>query len=695
MPPVTLAQALQVGLQHHQTGNLSQAEAVYRQILASDPNNPDALHLCGVIAHQNGNNRGAVELISRAIALSPQRAAYYFNLGAAFQKEGLLWEAITSFKQALVLKPSYPEAHNNLGNAFQTAGRLDEAITCYKRALAQKPDFAAAEYNMGGALQKKGLIDEAIICFRQTLILKPDYPGASDNLGTILKRAGRLDEAIVCFRQALTLAPDSPEAHHNLASALAANRQPEEASVSYKRALSLKADFPEALANLGNTLKDMGQIEEAIACYRRALELRPDFAIVHSNLLYALQFHPEYDASTIAEEHRRWDRQHAEPLKKFLRPHSNDRNPDRCLKIGYVSPDFYNHTMCHVETAPLESHSHEEFEIHCYASISRPDEVTARIRGCADEWHDVLNLTDEALAEKIRADQIDILVDLTMHMGDNRLKLFARKPAPVQVAWLAYPGTTGLSTMDYRLTDPYLDPPGLNDHFYSEKSVRLPDCFWCYEPMDMGTTVAPLPAASNGFITFGSLNNFCKVNSKILRLWAQVLDAVTNSRLLLLAPPGNHRQDVWEVLQDEGVSADRVEFASLRPRPDYLELYHRIDIGLDPLPYNGHTTSFDSFWMGVPIVSLIGWTLVGRAGLCQLMNLGLPELTATTPEQFVRIAAELAGDLPRLTQLRSTLRQRLKDSPLMNGPRFARNLENAYRQMWRDWCQSDPTSPKA
>jgi predicted O-linked N-acetylglucosamine transferase (SPINDLY family) len=269
-----------------------------------------------------------------------------------------------------------------------------------------------------------------------------------------------------------------------------------------------------------------------------------------------------------------------------------------------------------------------------------------------------------------------------MHMSNGRPLLFARKPAPVQLAYLAYPGTTGLSAMDYRFTDPYLDPPGDSDCWYSERSIRLPESFWCYDPLTSEPEPGELPAKANVHITFGCLNNFCKINDATLALWSQCLDRVPGSRLLLLCPPGSHRQRVFDRL------GERVEFSAFLPRSDYLRLYQRIDVGLDTFPYNGHTTSLDSFWMGVPVITRVGQTVVGRAGWSQLCNLGLKELAANDDAEFVRIAAELAGNLSRLAELRSTLRSRMQQSPLMDHQRFTANIENAYREMWRNWCGS-------
>ncbi len=336
--------------------------------------------------------------------------------------------------------------------------------------------------------------------------------------------------------------------------------------------------------------------------------------------------------------------------------------------------------------ALLSAHDHENFEIFCYADVARPDAITARIRSVADVWRDIAGLTDLQVTRLVGQDRIDILVDLTMHMAGNHLLVFARKPAPVQVSWAAYPGTSGLATIDYRFTDPYIDPPGLHDHNCSEESIRLPDAVWCYDPLAGGPAVSTLPAPENGFITFGCLNNFCKVNDSVLELWAEVLKAVLGSRLLLLAPEGSARRRTWDLLELKGVKRDRVTFVARQPRERYLELYHQIDIGLDTFPYNGHTTSFDACWLGVPIVTLVGPTPVGRAGLSLLTNLGLTELVATTREQFVSIAVGLANDLPRLSELRANLRDRMQASPLMDAPCFARMVEAAYREMWRRWC---------
>lgn len=364
-----------------------------------------------------------------------------------------------------------------------------------------------------------------------------------------------------------------------------------------------------------------------------------------------------------------------------------------------MSPYLRDHVIGRNLVPLLANHDRSRFEVFAFSDAPAPasgaDARTEQLRGYTDQWRSIVGLTDDQVADQIRQDRIDILVDLTLHMASNRLLLFARKPAPVQVTFAGYPGSTGLSTIDYRLSDPYLDPAGMDESIYSEQTIRLSDTFWCYDPLETrDTAIGSLPALASGIVTFGCLNNFCKINDAVLMLWAQVMREVKNSRLLLLAPAGEPQRRTLTRLGQEGIDRTRVEFAPRQSRQGYLDLYHRIDLGLDSFPYNGHTTSLDSFWMGVPVVTLVGQTPVARAGWSQLSNLGLRELAAHTPEQFVQVAVDLAHDLPRLQELRRTMRPRMEASPLMDAPRFARSIESAYRQIWRTWSAGKSRSER-
>jgi predicted O-linked N-acetylglucosamine transferase (SPINDLY family) len=542
-------------------------------------------------------------------------------------------------------------------------------------------------FELGLQHHQAGRLAEAEAIYRQILAAEPRHADSLHLLGVIGGQVGRMDVAIELTRQAIALAPGIPAYHYNLAEAHRVAGQFDQAIAVYRQAIALKPKFPEARSGLSIALRFTGRLDEAIAVCHQNIASNPESAEANSDLILALNYHPGWNARAIAGEQQRWNVEHGEPLRQFIRPHSNDRTPDRRLRIGYVSGDFREHPVGYNMLPLLARHDHDHFEAFCYAEAARPDGLTDRFRSTAHRWRSSVGLSDEQLAAQIREDRIDILVDLALHTAKNRLLVFARKPAPVQVTFAGYPGSTGLTAIDYRLSDPYLDPPGIDESIYSEKTVRLPHSFWCYDPLDCGDLpVNNLPAQSNGYITFGCLNNFCKVNDPVLRLWASVLRAVPSSRLILLAPDGSHRQHTLELLREEGIAFERIEFVSQQPRRKYLELYHRLDLGLDTLPYNGHTTSLDSFWMGVPVVTLVGQTIVGRAGLSQLTNLNLPELIASTLEQHVQIATDLAGDLPRLASLRRTLRHRMETSPLMDAPRFARDVEAAFRSMWRSWC---------
>lgn len=425
-------------------------------------------------------------------------------------------------------------------------------------------------------------------------------------------------------------------------------------------------------------------MEQAMDAYRRAIELRPRATLPHSNLIFAMNYRPQIDQQALADELEHFRRQHAAVAEKLVRNHPNDKNPDRRLKIGYVSAHIREHVIGRNLYPLLMHHDHEAFEIFCYSNSAGTDALGGKMQKFADVWRPVLQMSDDQLAAQIREDQIDILVDLTLHVEGNRLLTFAQKPAPVQATFMGYPGSTGLKTIDYRLTDPQLDPPGLNDAFYSEESIRLPHSFWCYDPIETEVEVSPLPADASGKITFGSLCDFSKVHDTTLQLWARVLKRLPTSDLLMLAPPGFARESVIHRL---GIDPSRVRFVDRQDRNGYMRQFQQIDIALDTYPYGAHTTGLDGWWMGVPCISLAGQPAVSRAGLSHATQLGLTDLVATSPEQFVEIAVALANDLPRLRELRSTLRDRMQKSPLMDGASFARDIEAVYRSMWRTWCK--------
>lgn len=622
------SQTLRAAIHHHQAGRLSQAEVAYREILSQDPDCLDALHYLGMIAHQLGRQLEAVELIGRAAALAPENPAIHSNLGEAYRHLHRLDDAVASFQRALALQPDFPKALSNFGNALVTLGRPEKAVSCFRRAIALQPDFA----------------------------------NAHNNLGIALLNQSRFDEAFTCFRQALALKPDFAEAHNNL----------------------------------GGVLKDCGQMDGAVACYRRALAFRPDYPSAHSNLILALQYSPGSTPGLIDAELRCWNQQHARLSVASNRPHDNDRSPERRLRVGYISADFKRHPVAFFLLPLLEAHNRERYHITCYTGNARPDDVTARFQACTDGWRSLVGVSDDEAAARIRADRIDVLVDLSGHTAGNRLLVFARKPAPIQVGYLGYPGATGLDTIDYRLTDPWADPPGVTGEANVEELVRLPETAWCFTPLSGAPPVGEPPAARSGSVTFACFNNFAKVTDDMLRLWARILLQVPRSRFAVKNFAVGSRS-VEERLQaffrEHGVSTDRVELIPPQASQlDHLRCYDRVDLALDTFPYHGTTTTCEALWMGVPVITLAGRGHVSRVGVSLLTGVGLPEFVTHSPDTFVESAVAAARDHPRLAAVRCGLRARMQLSPLMDAPRFARNLENAYRVMWRRWCgQSAPT----
>jgi protein O-GlcNAc transferase len=566
--------------------------------------------------------------------------------GIEHLRAGRLSQAKQAFDSVLTDDPQNPDALHFLGMTEHQLGQSPQGADLIRRAIAIDSGRAEFHCNLGVILSKSDP-RQAAAAFEKALALQPDFPRAAANLGAVLQWMGDFDASIAVLRRLVQSHPD----------------------------------FAEALHNLGNSLKETGQIEEAVDDFRRAAQLSSNPAI-GSNLLYALLFDPRYSQEELLAQSRRWASRFADPLLPGKVEFRNDRNPRRRLRIGYVSPDFRNHPIGRFILPALAYRDPSALETYCYSSTVVNDAFTAQARQRADVWRDVGNLSDGELAELIRRDGIDILVDLTMHLGNSRLLVVARRPAPVLVTFAAYPGTTGMKAIDYRISDFFLDPVGTSEKLYVEETRRL-TTFWCYEFAAEAPEVSALPATQKGFVTFGCLNNFCKVNPGTLAAWARVLREVPGSHLRLLSPPGEHRERIIESL---GVSRDRIDFVVQQKHEDYLKEYQHIDIALDTFPYNGHATGLDELWNGVPLVSLVGQTTCGRAGLSILSNVGLSELAAKSEDEFVRTAVELAKDRQRLTGLRANLRERMRQSPLMNGKRHAAELEAIYREIWGKWC---------
>jgi len=674
-------------------GSIDEAITAYRLAIQLNPGYAEAHSNLANALRQAGNFDDAVAACGAALKINPHLAEAHRNLGDILKDQNRLDEALAAYRSALQINPGDPDAMNNLGICFADKGEHDAAIAVFGRAIQLSPEFSEAHNNLGNALKNKGQVEDAVSAYARAIRLNPKFAEARNNLGVALHDLGKFDDSHASFMEALILNPKYAEALSNLGNLLLERGQLDEAVRVFTRAIELRPELAEAHTNLGNALKAGGQLEDAIKAYEQAVLLQPDNSRFQSNLVYASLFHPEFSTQAIRRQLEDWNHRHGRHAATEGTRHKNDPTPDRPLRIGYISPNFRDHVIGRNVLPLLREHDRTRFEIVCYARLNRRDEFTPVFESVSDEWRDITGMSDDRVAQLIMEDRIDILIDLAMHLSDNALPILALKPAPIQIAFAAYPGSTGLDAMNYRLTDPQLDTPGKTDGDYSERSIYLAETFWCYESPE-APPITELAAISNGYITFGCLCEFCKINPPLMALWANVLNQTPNSRLLLLAPAGDSRQRVLECFLKFDIGMERLIFVARQPRLEYLRTYNLIDIGLDTLPYNGHTTSLDAAWMGVPVVSCIGQTVAGRAGWSQLSNLGLPELAARSQEEFVAIATNLAADLPKLSQLRETLRRRMQRSPLMDAPRFSRNVEDAYRLAWRRWCADQQPAPQ-
>jgi protein O-GlcNAc transferase len=701
-------------------GHFAQAEKIYRKVLAQSPNNGDALHLLGLVLFELGKGHLSPDLIRRAMTANPTRSDYAFNLGTVYAKLGKTDEAIRAFERALSQRTDFVEAALNLSSLLVPAGRAPEAIDVCKKALAHGRMTVDLTYNLGVAHQANRQLEESVAAYREVLKLMPSHTMAWNNLGVSLQHLKRTDEAEQVYRQLISLSPQAAHAHVNLGEILRLQGKHEQAVSEARRGveldptlregyynlgLALRAaddldgaidaycksvamfpDHAESYNNMGNALKDMGRVSEAIDAYRQAVSIRGDQPDSDSNWMLAMHYSQDYDLPAIVEELKKWNQRRAVPLRGQIQVHDNNRDRERRLRIGYVSADFRYHACSFFLDPLLRNHDHKAFEIFLYSELNHGDWMTQKFQSYADHWRVTSGRTDEEVAETIRRDGIDILIDTKLHCAENRLMVFAHKPAPIQVSWLGYPGSSGLETMDYRVSDENLEPGG-NVYPFAERPIHIPDCFWSYSPLAADPQVNPLPALTAGHIAFGSLNNFCKNSDLTLKLWASALKAVANSKLLVLAPKGSARARFLEKMDRLGIEAARVEFLNHSQRDQYLKFYHRIDICLDTLPYNGHTTSLDALWMGVPVITLAGGTPPGRVGVTHARNLNMPQLVAGSEEDFAKVAAKLAADLPALDRIRQSLRTQMENSPLMDGAGFAKKMEQAYQRVWAKWCE--------
>lgn len=672
-----------LGITLKNLGRLAEAEACYRRALEITPDFVDAHSNLGVTLKDLGRLAEAEASCRRALEVKPEYVAAHINLGVTLKDLGRLVEAEASCRRALEITPDHGEAHNNLGVILKQLGRVEEAESCYRRALAVKPDYADAHNNLGVALKDLGRLKEAEAHYHRVLAIKADHVEAHNNLGILLTNVGRLAEAETSCRRALAIKPDFADAHSNLGVILGNVGRLAEAEASFLKALAIRPDLAEVHNNLGNTLKDLGRQQEAEASYRRALEIRPEFAAAHSNLIFSFSYSVSHQPSYQLEESCKYGQMVARKVGQRFSVWQCAPRPER-LRVGFVSGDLCNHPVGFFLESLLAQIDSSRLELIAYPTDSKADELTTRIKPCFSAWKTLVGTSDESAARTIHADGVHVLLDISGHMAKNRLPVFAWKPAPVQASWMGFLATTGVKEIDYVLGDLQATPPEDEVNF-SEKVWRLPETYCCFTPPDVELEVGPLPTLSAGFITFGCFNHLAKMTDDVVALWARVLKAVPGSRLFLKTKQLND-PDVREATRKRfavhGIESGKLLLEGASPRAELLAAYQRVDISLDPFPYNGATTSMESLWMAVPVITRKGDRFLSRCGQSIVSNAGLDDWIAENDDDYVAKAVMHSAHPECLAALRTTLRQQVLASPLFDAPRFARHFEDALWGMW-------------
>lgn len=730
---LSLADILRMALAHHQAGEITKAELGYRQVLQFDPNHPHALHYLGLLAQRAGRHEQALSLLSRAIKINPTIATYYGNFGAVLLEQGNPEVAAAFFSKAIALNKDYAEAHNGLGSALNALGKPGEAVPCFHRALSLKPDFAEVHRNLGLASLLRGQLDEAVARFRKAALLNPGYAEAYNGLGSALQAQGNLDEAVENFNKAVALKPDYAEAHSNLGSALNALGRFEEAIARFTIAIGLKPEFAAAHNNLGITLNLLNRFDEALACYARALtlnpqyaeaynnrgvtlqakgdldaaeasfseaiHLKPDLADAFSNLIYLRAFMHDVPSTTQVAFAAGWeksvlskhDRTSARSQRFAFTPGAGQK-----LRLGIVSAQLGNHAVAYFLEPILEELERRRIQVTLYPTVMQSSARALRLQKLADQWTPLVGISDANAAAQIRHDRIDVLIDTTSHMSGCRLGIFARRAAPVQCHYIGHCGTSGLEEMDWFIADENLLPPSCDSHF-RERIWRLPRLWLAYRGDPELPPTRWIPDTGK-IVWLGSFNNIEKLRQDTCRLWAKVLNALPEAKLLLKdrrAEANPVRQRIRDQFAEYGIGSERIEFAGhTQDWIAHMAQYDRLDIALDSIPLNSGTTAFDALWMGVPMVSIEGDWMGGRLGSTILRALGKPEWVARGEDEFVATVAALAKDVDGRKGLRKHQRALMAASPLCDARSLARALEDAFAAMLNEWTLRSKTEKR-
>lgn len=645
----------------------------------------------GNVSRQRGDLAGAIDRYEMAIELNPHFGDPHYGLGELYRAQGRSEIAIQSLRRAVEVDPQHLLAPIQLGKILSERGQVPEAITTYQRALAIDRNLGEVQKSLGALFGQQRDYESAIQHLQRSTLLAPGDAETFYNLGLALEHAERLKEAAAAYREAVRVNPDFLVAHNSLGLTYLAMDRFGDALDSFQRSLSIDPSNLSAYNSSGLALLKQGRVRESLKYCHLARGLEGERGLTYINELLTRLYLPENSPEETYAVACDWAEKFTPNTSQYDFS-TRDLVPERRLRIGYISPDFRNHAVARFVTPIFANHDRDAFEVFCFAEVKKPDSITQSLQQLAHSWSSTVGRSDAEIAEEIYHTRIDILVDLGGHTNNSRTSIFGFKPAPIQITHIGYPNTTGLATMDYRLTDSIADPVGQGDDYYTEALVRLSNCFLCFDPLVEAPSVSTLPALTKGYVTFGSFNNIAKITPAAIVAWAKILQAVPQARIFFknssLADPRT-REFLWNLMEDLGVARERVELQGLvKSTVGHLSCYHSIDIALDSFPYNGTTTTCEALWMGVPVIALKGDRHVSRVSQSLLHAVGLTELVTSTMEDYVRKAVALSQDLQQLANLRSQLRPRMAASTLCDAPRYVRNLEATYRQLWEHWCAS-------
>ncbi|TDQ64075.1 putative O-linked N-acetylglucosamine transferase (SPINDLY family) [Maritalea mobilis] len=665
-----------------------EARSAFEKALELQPQFPEALSNFGNLYVELGEPERGLNYIDLALKLAPKFLDGQFNRAHALQQQGRIDEAQTQYKALIEMSPKFAPAYRNLGLLHKDNGQLGIAVELLQKAAELEPQNPDHYYNLGLALAEAGDYTDALACFEGAYTLNPEHAHAFNDHGNALFAMGRSKEASTSYAKALELAPNSAGMHNNAGNAFLRRGMLEAARSEFERALELRPDHASAHNNMGVLHQEYGEFAEAQFHYEQAIAAKPRYAEAFSNMLFTMNYDPGKSGEEIFEWYKKYNEVFAEPLQHMQQPHANSKDPKRRLRVGYVCSTFYKHSTHHFLLPLFEHAMRDEFEIYAYADLNKSDEFTAQYKSHCDHWITTNELSDHALAERIRDDQIDILIDISGHAKGNRLPTFAEKPAPVSLHWLDFGYTTGMDAIDYYLGDPLVTPEH-DDHLFGEGAVwRMEGPSFVYRPGPGMGDVSPLPAKENGFVTFCSLSRTVRLNDKTLRVWAEILKQVEGSKLRLDSRNFEDAQMcnlIAEKFAKFGIERDRLIMGFHSPPWDVLR---EVDIALDCFPHNSGTTLVEHLYMGNPFVTLYARASVGTLGGAILTNLGLEDWVAKTEQNYIEIATQLAQDLDQLEHIRTGLRKKLQNSPAMDEEGFARRMGQAYRQMWTRYCEA-------